>query len=271
MSSRIIPDNNKNPLDFTKLPPIPNAKRKDYYEDEIKSKRHTCTDVICLILFLVFVCAQIALSVLIYTYGSNPKNVLLPHDSNGQLCTGSTPYLFFFNLADCLNTNSLLKECPTTKLCVSQCPQENLFYIIPSHRSILFQNYCNQAYLSMYFSGNIPAASTIDQATYSTLINRNICPIYTLTSEPLFLRCFPSFLKQAESTVQNVLATDLLTNKTYQISDQNQQITTSLINNAAKSLSNLIDLSGIGILTFSIERIRGFINAYHNFENNHFK
>ena len=244
MSSKVIPENN--PLNFTKLPPIAHVKPKDYYEDEIKKKRHTCTDVICLVIFIIFLIAQIALSILIYSFGSDPKNILLPRDSNGNLCTGSTPYLFYFNLAECLNINTILNQCTTTTVCVSQCPKENLFYLIPSHRINIVQNYCNKAYLSLYFNGTVP--SQMDQSTFLNLVNQKICPVYTLQSDPLFMRCFPSFLKQAENTVQNLVAIDPSNNQTFQIDDLKQPITPSLITNSAKSLNNLINLSGIGIL-----------------------
>jgi hypothetical protein len=245
MSAKVIPGvKSNNPLNFTKLPPIP-AKKKDFYEEEIKKKRHSCTDVICLLLFIIFILAQIALSVLIYVFGSDPKNLLYPHDSNGKLCSDSTPFLLYFNLAECLNINSILGTCTTSTVCVPQCPSQNLFYLISSHRNTLLKNYCNNAYLSIYFNGNVP--SSVSLATYTDLINRNICPIYVLQSQQIFKRCFPSFLQEAESAISQVLnATDQVANVTMAITDQNQQITTSLITNAAKSLINLVNIKAIG-------------------------
>ena len=96
----------------------------------------------------------------------------------------------------------------------------------------------------MFFNGNVP--STVDWNTYNDLIDRNICPIYVLTSQQIFLRCFPSFLQEAATATQTLLATDLTTNLTSQITDNNQPITNSLIRNAAKSLINLINLQGVG-------------------------
>ena len=248
MSSRVIPGESvSKPLNFTKLPPI-SAKKKDFYQEEIKKKRHKCTDVICLLLFLVFILAQIALSILIYVFGSNPKNILYPHDSLGNLCSDSTPYLLYFNLADCLNINTVLGVCTTTTVCVSQCPNENLFYLFSSHRNILLKNYCINDYLSAYFNGSIP--TSVSEATFNDLINRNICPSYVLTSQQIFRRCFPSFLQQAETAAQALLATDQITNITKAITDQNQPITTSLIRNAATSVVNLINLKGIGKVAF---------------------
>ena len=42
---------------------------QDIYERELVSKRHNCTDVICLLIFIVFGLAQAALSVFIFIKG----------------------------------------------------------------------------------------------------------------------------------------------------------------------------------------------------------
>ena len=46
---------------------------KDVYERELVTKRHNCTDVICLIIFIVCCVAQLALSILIYVKGKYRK------------------------------------------------------------------------------------------------------------------------------------------------------------------------------------------------------
>ena len=258
--SKVNPDKPKR-MNFSKLPPIhPSAPpmyqqdpepangaheaTKDFYDEEIKKKRHNCTDIICLILFLIFILVQVALSILIYTTGGDPKNLLLPHDSKGNLCEVSTPNLFYFNLVDCLNINVLFNGCTTPTVCVADCPSDNLYYMITSHRSRLLQKYCKQNDLSFYFNNQIP--SSVDQSTYYNLISGGICPIYTLQSSPIFNRCLPSFLSTAIETAENIYATDSTSNQTIQIFDQNKPLTTDLIKNSAKSLLKLINLKGIG-------------------------
>ena len=44
--------------------------------------KHGCTDILCSIIFIIFIVALAAVSVFSY-YEGNPSNLILPHDSAG--------------------------------------------------------------------------------------------------------------------------------------------------------------------------------------------
>ena len=83
--------------------------------------------------------------------------ILLPHDSEGNACRDSTPYLFYFNLYACANIASAITACPSPTKCVATCPSENLFYLIDSQRTTLL-TYCDQAKLKARYGGTAPTS-----------------------------------------------------------------------------------------------------------------
>ena len=115
-------------------------KLKDIYEQELVKKRHNCTDVICLLLFIIFGLVQIALSLVVFLRGGDPRDLLLPHDSSSNTCKGSTPNLFYFNLASCVSVGALAGTCPSPTICVNECPNQNLYYLIESHSILIRTN-----------------------------------------------------------------------------------------------------------------------------------
>ena len=91
-------------------------------------RRRKCTDVACLIIFLVC-CLIYALIALSAFHFANPNVLIHPRDSYGQLCgfdepVKDKPYLLFFDLAACANLSSKLfwLACNTPQICVEQCP-----------------------------------------------------------------------------------------------------------------------------------------------------
>ena len=137
------------------------------YEKEIVKKRHNCTDIICLILFIIFCLAQLVLSILIYIQPGDPRNLLYPHDSDGNLCSGSTSNLFYFNIVECISASALVTGCTSATTCVSSCPTSIYYYQIQSHRNYMVANLCSYPKVSAYYSGNVPA--NVLQADYVQL------------------------------------------------------------------------------------------------------
>uniref|UniRef100_A0AAQ4PKY6 Choline transporter-like protein n=1 Tax=Gasterosteus aculeatus aculeatus TaxID=481459 RepID=A0AAQ4PKY6_GASAC len=65
----------------------------------------------------------------------DPRKVLYPTDSSGQFCgqketsNAKKPILFYFNILKCANPSILINlQCPTTQMCVSQCPDRFATY-----------------------------------------------------------------------------------------------------------------------------------------------
>jgi hypothetical protein len=220
------------------------ANIQDHYINEIQKKRHNCTDVICLILFLIFVLAQIALSLIIYTQGGDPRNLVYPHDSNGNLCTDSTPNLFYFNLAECVGVTTLVTGCSSPTKCVATCPDSNQYYLIDSQRAAMFSKYCIQSSLNSYYNGS-PPTSTPSATEYLKLATNQICPVYTMQSSAFYGRCLPSLLVSAVNSSASVLAADTSSNQTFNISDLSQPLNYNLISRGAAYVTNLLNIKGI--------------------------
>lgn len=147
----------------------PKPTMEEIYKKELVSKRHNCTDIICLVLFIVLCLIQISVAIIIFIKGGDPANVLLPHDSSGNACKGDTPYLFYFNLYDCASISAALTTCSSPTVCINTCPTENLFYGITEDRSSLLK-YCNQPKLSARYSGNIPSTVSFQKFPIFLLI-----------------------------------------------------------------------------------------------------
>jgi solute carrier family 44 (choline transporter-like protein), member 2/4/5 len=67
-----------------------------------------------------------------YTNG-NLDRLLVPIDSQGQRCGSDSvvrnkPYLLFFDLSKCADPLVPLNGCPTSQVCVEQCPTEDFYY-----------------------------------------------------------------------------------------------------------------------------------------------
>lgn len=221
------------------------ATLKDMYENEIVKKRHNCTDILCLILFVVFVLVQVVLSIIIYANAGSPANLLLPHDSNGNLCKDSTPELFYFDLLSCLSVSTVVTGCPTPSICVPTCPSTNLYYLIDSHRQTLLNTYCVASKLKAYYNNNVP--SSVSSSEYLTLVQNKICPMYALNSAPYFHRCLPSILSTLANSTDAILANDTATGQSIGISNGQGSVTGQLVTNALNAIYKLLNLQTIGM------------------------
>ncbi len=109
-------------------------------------KKRSCTDVLCLLLFLAFLGGWGFVAYLAISQGDIDKvgelnegggahvtvhflfQVIFPTDSEGHICGRGSfsdrPYLLFFDLTQCLNPAVLALGCPTPQVCVTECPRE---------------------------------------------------------------------------------------------------------------------------------------------------
>jgi len=215
---------------------------KDIYEKELVSKRHNCTDIICLLIFFIFVLVQVVMSIVVFVKGGDPQNVIRPHDSAGNICSGAKSNLFFFNLPSCLSVSALVSSCPSPTICVSSCPSQNLFYLVDSQRSVLYPAYCDQTALNSYYSNAAP--SSVSSSTYFTLASKQICPLYALVSSAFYSRCLPTVITSVVNGVTNALyANDTSSNTTFAITDiSGNSITDQTISSAAKYILNLLNI-----------------------------
>ncbi|XP_066152702.1 choline transporter-like 2 isoform X5 [Euwallacea fornicatus] len=108
-----------------------NRREIHYDESYGPNKNRSCTDVICLLIFVAFVGAWIAIGAWAISHG-NPEKLLVPKDSYGLHCGMDEPvkdrkYLFFFDLTKCMNVAAFM-SCNTRQVCVEKCPNETFFY-----------------------------------------------------------------------------------------------------------------------------------------------
>jgi hypothetical protein len=63
----------------------------------------------------------------------DPYTLLVPRDSAGSRCgldhnVKDKPYLFFFDLTKCFGPTVPFTGCPTTQVCVKECPSEYFYF-----------------------------------------------------------------------------------------------------------------------------------------------
>jgi len=154
-------------------------------------ENRSCTDVICCILFTLFVLGFIVVGALAFLWG-NPKTLLYPTDSQGNLCGDEgefkdRPNLLFFDLMECLpkeynlNTLTSIPKCPTEQICVKSCPKENKFFSSVSAKKS-----------EMYCKYKVNA--TTSSKSMSELVSDKDCAPYVLASESLLGRCIPTVI-----------------------------------------------------------------------------
>ncbi|XP_021362366.1 choline transporter-like protein 2 isoform X2 [Mizuhopecten yessoensis] len=193
-------------------------------------KNRSCTDIICCLLFLIFIGGFAGVSYLAFSNG-DPYLLLYPEDSNGDLCgygkNKGKDYLFFFDLVQCgrMGVGIFVSGCPTPQVCVSSCPDTNYAYITDAASSADLQ-YCKTGY---------------DQSlSRLALVEGDQCPAYFLESSPLINRCVPQvlvdFLDVGGSLLSNVQSSSIASKN---VTDSN--------NNAIsiESLAENLDIFGI--------------------------
>merc|ERR1719509_419059 len=84
-------------------------------------------DVICFLLFLVFLAGWGFIAFLAFKNG-NISRVIYPTDSDGFICgqgqLAKRDHLLRFDMTQCLNPAVLVQGCLTPKVCVEKCPDK---------------------------------------------------------------------------------------------------------------------------------------------------
>lgn len=185
-------------------------------------KSHGCTDLICLVIFIIFIGLLVTLSVFAYSNG-DPSSLILPHDSQGRVC-GRDPgledrrYLFYFDITRCLSVLSAVSGCPTPQICVDSCPT---FTAVGESESI--KEFCDP-------------------------FDANLCPDYLIQSKPVFDRCIPEIFSDIGQGVGEIITGyDEVNNVSMpiQILDKDgnlQELTMTTLRNAVEYIQKVFDL-----------------------------
>uniref|UniRef100_A0A8C7WUZ4 Choline transporter-like protein n=1 Tax=Oryzias sinensis TaxID=183150 RepID=A0A8C7WUZ4_9TELE len=155
-------------------------------------KKRSCTDIICLFLFLAVILGYIALGILAWLYG-DPRHVLYPRNSTGWFCgvgpNKDKPNLFYFDILKCATSVNVMAsalnglQCPTTQVCVNQCPSG--FWVVSpmafgkNPKDVFDQNLC------------VPSASLTSGETVKGILDKELCPYYYTPTTPVLGRCLP--------------------------------------------------------------------------------
>ncbi|KAH9500274.1 hypothetical protein Btru_073598 [Bulinus truncatus] len=192
-------------------------------------RKRSCTDVICCLIFLVFIAGLVAVACFAFVYG-DPQLLLYPKDSNGNLCGlgkyEKKKYLFFFDLVECgrVGPGVFLSGCPTPQVCVEKCPETNYVFF----EDLVLKNKSNL----------ICKDGTDLTKDVQDLVLKKDCAAYYLKSQAVINRCLP--ITQILELGKEVVNLDG-SNKT-------------LVNNNNETLSG-------GALKYGIEVYKAFLTA----------
>ncbi|KAL3871869.1 hypothetical protein ACJMK2_039841 [Sinanodonta woodiana] len=181
-------------------------------------KNRSCTDVLCCLIFVIFVLGLAVVGYFGFTYG-DPRLLLYPVNSEKELCGfgkyRAKPNLFFFDLVTCgrMGPGVFVDGCPTPQICVTDCPSSYFVFIDNTVTPKIDLQYCK------------PGTAT-DKADLATLVKNGVCPRYYMKSKPFFHRCVPTALtdlleKGGEINVTGVNATYMKDGNNNSISPNN--------------------------------------------------
>uniref|UniRef100_A0A3Q3W290 Choline transporter-like protein n=1 Tax=Mola mola TaxID=94237 RepID=A0A3Q3W290_MOLML len=146
-----------------------------------------CTDIVCCILFILAILGYITVGILAWSQG-DPRKVIYPTDSRGQFCgQAGTPFenkplLFYFNIMKCASPMVLLEfQCPTTQMCVEQCPEKFM---------TLLKAYSNKKDFEYY--KKFCKEDVINTMGIPEILKLGLCPAMLTPSKPFTRRCFPA-------------------------------------------------------------------------------
>ncbi|XP_061267544.1 choline transporter-like protein 5 isoform X1 [Bos javanicus] len=202
----------------------------------------SCTDVLCCMIFILFIMAYILLGLAAWVNG-DPRRVAYPTDSQGYFCgQKGTPnenksILFYFNLLTCTSPSVVVNlQCPTTQICVSKCPERFLTYM-----EIQFK-YKNDSEYWTYYSQFCRTTFLKPAETLSQVLLDNDCPSAIYPSKPFLQRCFPDFsTKNGTLTVGNKTVFDDGSGKTRNAAE---------LRRAANGINKALDARAIGVKVF---------------------
>nr|XP_012421468.1 PREDICTED: choline transporter-like protein 5 [Odobenus rosmarus divergens] len=204
--------------------------------------KRSCTDVLCCIIFILFIIAYILLGLVAWVHG-DPRRVAYPTDSKGHFCgQKGTPnenktILFYFNLFSCTSPSVVVNlQCPTTQICVSKCPEKFLTYM-----EIQFMYRTNKHYW-MYYSQFCKSPFVKPAKTVTQVLLDDDCPMAIFPSKPFLQRCFPDF------TTKNGTLT--VGNKTIFEDGSGKKRNAIELRRAANRVNKILDARAIGMKVF---------------------
>ncbi|XP_010603447.1 choline transporter-like protein 5 isoform X3 [Fukomys damarensis] len=195
------PENPSEKMVFEKRAASPSRKPEfgdpRMYDPDFKGPvvNRSCTDVVCCMIFIVFIMGYILLGLVAWANG-DARRVTYPTDSQGHFCgQKGTPnenktVLFYFNLLRCASPSVMINlQCPTTQICVSKCPEKFLTYM---EMQILYKKDSSYwEYYRQFCKSTAKPAKSLPEV----LVDDD-CPTAVFPSKPFLQRCFPDFINR---------------------------------------------------------------------------
>ncbi|XP_017777299.1 PREDICTED: CTL-like protein 2 isoform X2 [Nicrophorus vespilloides] len=203
-------------------------------------KNRSCTDVICLFLFIVFIACWIGVGLFVFTNG-NKDILLLPVDSNNSRC-GYDPHvaekkkLFFFDITKCLSPAVPFTGCPTNQICVEECPKD----------TFLWNKNSELNYMKLKCVQGIQPKNNEEGDDF---VNKGLCARYHLKSNDLLNRCIPDVtddFSQITNQIKDLTKDNVETSvKNIELLQNMEQVGHDIIKDIVESWREI--LGGIGI------------------------
>ncbi|XP_063633223.1 choline transporter-like 2 isoform X4 [Cydia splendana] len=152
-------------------------------------RTRSCTDVVWLIVFILFLGAWGYVGYYGIKHG-NVEQLLAPMDMKGRRCgLDSTlqdkKYLVFFDISECLSPTTAISGCKTPQVCVNECPKETIVFNTGSYTAATFNNWRSK----MICVDGINTA-TMTHAEATQYMKDTKCASYVLKSQSVLGRCF---------------------------------------------------------------------------------
>ena len=166
------------------------------------AKSRSCTDILCILLFLVFLGGWVGVGVFGFLHG-DPEQLIYPSNSHGEICgrgeLADKPSLFFHDLSQCLKLGAVF-GCSTPQVCVAECPQKTTslyaYALYLKNGEGTFDNFdveYQRQFCVEDLSDDDWNAAKSDGDKLLELINTRKCPSYMIESVSLIGRCIPDF------------------------------------------------------------------------------
>lgn len=201
-------------------------------------RSRSCTDILCALLFFVFLVGWALVAAYAIYYG-DPEILVFPTDSDGRKC-GRDPevadkkFLLYFDITQCSSPIVLIAGCPTPQVCVSRCPQEN-FFAVPYG---LDERLCTDSVRRSLTCrpGVDPTSTSPRRSCKSLLRDTDDCAPYTFRSVSVFGRCVP-----------NLGLADMKDGRVQDESGKEMNVTTEALYKGAEKLGVFVSLKDFGM------------------------
>ncbi|XP_016952175.1 choline transporter-like 2 [Drosophila biarmipes] len=160
-----------------------------------RERNRSCTDVPCLLLFVLFLGGWVFIAQFAYRNG-NLSRLVAPIDSFNRECgvdpgVESKRNLFYFDMTKCLDPLKTLEGCQTPRVCLESCPTQ--IFIYNNMKDLPFKELHSRLICRREeHKAQIRTKEHIKQA-----IEQNLCASWYPNSVPLHNRCIPNWSNNA--------------------------------------------------------------------------